>query len=98
MNQMLKLPEVLTLEEAAHYLRVSKDAVKELVSQGAMPGRQVKGQWRFLKAALEEWLRGRAVPSSRDEMLRQAGAFKGDEMLDEIVREAYKARGRSEVE
>jgi excisionase family DNA binding protein len=98
MNQRLKLPEVLNLEEAAHFLRVPKKAVEELAAGGRLPARRVNGQWRFLKAAIEEWLRGREVLSSRDEFLAQAGAFKDDPMLKEIVKEAMKARGRPPLE
>jgi len=94
MNQMLKQTEVLTLEEAARFLRVSKDAVRELAIQRKIPGQQVKKKWRFLKAALEEWLRGREILSSRDAFLGQAGAFKDDPALEEIVKEAMRARGR----
>jgi excisionase family DNA binding protein len=94
MNQKLKLPEVLTLEEAADFLRVSKGAVRELAAQGRIPGQQVKRQWRFLKAALEEWLRGRERPDSKTAMLQAFGAFKDDPSLDEIVKEAMRARGR----
>ncbi|HKI36574.1 MAG TPA: helix-turn-helix domain-containing protein [Gemmataceae bacterium] len=94
MSQMLKLPEVLTLEEAARYLRVSKDTVQELVSQGRMPGQRVKGKWRFLKAALQEWLRGRGPIDNKTAELLGFGAFKDDETLDEIVAAAMKARGR----
>ena len=94
MNQKLKLPEVLTLEEAARYLRVSKGAVQELDSQGRLPGQQVKGQWRFLKAALEEWLRGRRPIDSKTAMLQGFGAFKDDPALEEIVKDAMRARGR----
>jgi excisionase family DNA binding protein len=94
MNQKLNLPEVLTLEEAARFLRVPKKAVEELAATGKMPARRVNGQWRLLKVAIEEWLRGREVLSSREAFLRQAGAFKDDPMLEEIVKEAMRARGR----
>lgn len=94
MNQILKQLEVLTLEEAARYLRVSKGAVKELVVAGNLPGRQVKGQWRFLKSALQEWLRGREALDSKTALLQGFGAFKDDPALEEIVKEAMRARGR----
>jgi excisionase family DNA binding protein len=49
--------EVLTLAEAAAYLRVSEDALRALVSEDAIPGQKIGGEWRFLKRALNEWLR-----------------------------------------
>lgn len=49
--------EVLTLAEAASYLRVPEEAVLELVTREALPAQRVGGEWRVLKRALVEWLR-----------------------------------------
>ena len=59
MSQVVETVEVLTLEEAAAFLRVPPDAVMRLVVQQALPGRQIEGQWRFLRAAVADWLRCR---------------------------------------
>jgi excisionase family DNA binding protein len=53
----LQRPDVLTLPEAALYLRVSKEAMEKLVVDRAVPARQIGGEWRFLKKALDDWLR-----------------------------------------
>jgi excisionase family DNA binding protein len=98
MNQKLKVSEVMTVEETARFLRVPKKAVEELAAAGKMPARRVNGQWRFLKAAIEEWLRGRERPNSREAFLRVFGVFKDDETLDELLANIYKARGRPEVD
>jgi excisionase family DNA binding protein len=98
MNQKLKPAEVMTLEEAARFLRVPKKAVEDLAAGGKIPARRVSGQWRFLKAAIEEWLRGRERPDSKTAFLRQFGVFKDDETLDELLANIYKARGRPEVD
>jgi excisionase family DNA binding protein len=50
--------EVLTLDEAAHYLRLPPAKVAELAREGRIPARQVGSDWRFSKDALAEWLRG----------------------------------------
>jgi|FaiFalDrversion2_1042247.scaffolds.fasta_scaffold47972_1 excisionase family DNA binding protein len=47
---------VMTLREAAHYLRLRVAEVETLAEQGAIPGIKVDGRWRFLKNALDEWL------------------------------------------
>jgi hypothetical protein len=52
------LPEVLTLDEAAHFLRVEPQVLADLAGSHAVPARSVQGQWRFLRAALEGWLKG----------------------------------------
>ncbi len=49
--------EVLTLAEAASYLRVTEDAVAEIAAQDAIPAQRIAGEWRFLKRALADWLR-----------------------------------------
>ena len=53
--------EVLTLGEAARFIRVSEKTVREMVRQQRLPGQKAGREWRFLKRALEEWLAGRAA-------------------------------------
>ena len=48
--------EVLTLEQAAMLLQTTDDAVRDLVGSGALPGREVGGEWRFSRAAILAWL------------------------------------------
>jgi excisionase family DNA binding protein len=50
-------PEVLTLAEAAEFLRVSDEVVATLAAEGALPAQLVGSEWRFLKRALADWLR-----------------------------------------
>ncbi len=52
-----RLGEILTLEEAAAYLRVPEDALRQLAGEGAVPARKIGEEWRFLKRALNGWLR-----------------------------------------
>ena len=92
MSRQTKTNEILTLAEAARYLRLSQEAVKKQAQRGHIPGRQVGKHWRFLKAALEDWLRR---PSSKSVLLEMAGAFKDDPHLDEIVKNAYAERRRT---
>lgn len=49
--------DVLTLAEAAAFLRTPEAAVLDLATKGAMPGQWIGGEWRFLKRAVVEWLR-----------------------------------------
>lgn len=39
MRKIRRMPEVLTLEEVASYLRLSKEAVERQAAQGRIPGR-----------------------------------------------------------
>ncbi len=48
--------EVLTLAEAAAFLRVPEEGLRADAVAGRVPGRQVTGEWRFVKATLLAWL------------------------------------------
>jgi excisionase family DNA binding protein len=88
--------EVLTLAEAAAYLRLPEADVIGLVHSQGLPGRMVGGEFRFLKAAIQQWLStGSPTPSSRKAaQLKAAGAFKDDPDLLGIVENIYRKRGR----
>lgn len=45
---------LLTLAEAAVYLRVCTRTVREYVRRGLLPGRLIGRQWRFRRKELEE--------------------------------------------
>jgi putative molybdopterin biosynthesis protein len=58
------MPELLTTEEAADYLRLSERKLYELVAAGALPCTKITGRWLFPKAALDRWLAsGLVVPA-----------------------------------
>jgi excisionase family DNA binding protein len=86
--------DVLTLAEAAAYLRVAEADVLQVVRSQGLPGRLIGSEWRFLKAAVQDWLRTPAPRSGKEALLAMAGVFKDDPFLEEIVREAYRQRGR----
>jgi excisionase family DNA binding protein len=88
--------EVLTLVEAAAYLRVPEAAVVQLAARGELPGRRIADEWRFLKAALQDWLG--TVPVPRKGLLSHIGALRDDPYLEEMLRETYQRRGRPETE
>ena len=50
-------PMVLSLREAAAFLKVHPNTVRTYVTQGRLPGRKIGG-WRFLRTDLEAFLRG----------------------------------------
>ena len=87
--------EVLTLTEAAAYLRVAENQLAELATCQEIPGRQIGGEWRFLKTALANWL---ATPSRKGFWESQFGALKDDPHLDEMLRDIYRERGRPMTE
>lgn len=84
--------EVFTLIEAAAYLRVTEAELMRLVDDQALPGRQFGTEWRFLKSAIQDWLRTPPKPGSREAVLSSAGSMKGDPFLEEEVKEIYRKR------
>lgn len=84
-----------TLEEAAMYLKLPIDAVAQQADQGVLPGRKINNTWRFLRTAIDHWLRN---SDGRQALLQQVGIFAQDEALTELRRQIYAERGRSETE
>ena len=50
------MPDLLTTDEAATYLRLSERKLYELVANAAIPCSKVTGRWLFPKAALDRWV------------------------------------------
>lgn len=88
--------EVLTLAEAAAFLRISEAEVLQLVRERRLPGRSVADDWRFLKSAVAAWLAATESPDAGRFWQTHFGALQGDPYLEDIVREAYRRRGRPE--
>lgn len=74
--------DVLTLSEAAGFLRVSEKTVADLARREAIPARKVGREWRFARGALVEWL-GRRTDAPRQLSLdaQVPGAHKSSECV-----------------
>jgi excisionase family DNA binding protein len=55
------MTELMTVEEVADYLRVTKKTIYRLLTQDKIPATKVGHQWRFDKAAIDEWLKRSSV-------------------------------------
>ena len=92
--------DVLTLAEAAAYLRLPEKEVIAATSSQGLPGRLVGGEWRFLKTALQQWL---SVSQPTAEMRKAAqmaivGAWKDDPTVDQLREEIEKSRRQWDAE
>jgi excisionase family DNA binding protein len=88
--------EVLTLSEAAAYLRLQTAEVLRLVEEQGLPARRIQEEWRFLKSAIQEWLsRPAAFGPSKAAQLAVAGAWKDDPLVEKELTEILRRRGRS---
>ena len=55
------MAELMTLQEVADYLRVTKKTIYRLLKQGRIPATKVGNQWRFEKTSIDEWLQRSSV-------------------------------------
>ena len=91
----VSIPNILTLEETSEYLRLPVETVLNQALKGGIPGRKIENDWRFLKVAIDDWLRAN---NSRSILLNQAGAFADDDSLEELRENIYQVRERSETD
>jgi len=90
--------EVLTLAEAAAYLRLPEEEVVRLAQTQDLPGRLAGAEWRFLKAAIQQWLSTPPLKSSKEAWMAMAGIWKDDQYAEEELKEIYRRRGRPTTE
>jgi excisionase family DNA binding protein len=83
------MQEVLTLQEAAEFLRCSPDTVKRKARAGDLPASKIGRVWRFRRADLDEWL---ANGGTRREELEDEGLLAA---IEEAKREV--AEGREQL-
>jgi excisionase family DNA binding protein len=82
--------EVLTLDEAARYLRTTRKTLAKLLREGRIPGRRVGRSYRFLRVELAGYLAGREEAETAGEQVRQAREF-----LRRLADGLYEGRGRA---
>jgi hypothetical protein len=51
-------PEIMSVEQLRIYLKIDWKAAKELLENGTIPGRTIRGRWRCHKQAVDNWLMG----------------------------------------
>jgi len=50
-------PEVMTIDDLAGYLQLSKSSLYKLAQVGRIPGQKVGKHWRFHKDVIDRWLK-----------------------------------------
>lgn len=64
--------EILTLPEVAQLLKVADKTVYTMAQKGELPAFKVRGQWRFKRADLDQWIEQQKA-ASRDGGERNIG-------------------------
>ncbi len=83
------MPDLLTAKQIAEYFQLSQRSIYRLLERGELPGTKIGGQWRFRKAAIDEWIdlhMGRFAPGELRQLSR--GARDEDVRLGSLVEEA----------
>jgi len=83
------MQEILTLREAAAFLRCHPDTVKRRARAGELPASKIGRAWRFRRAELDAWL-------ARGGTLQEAVVDRGVALAIEDAK-AEVAAGRSRV-
>lgn len=47
---------VMTIDELADYLKISKSTLYHLVRRGEVPGTKIGRHWRFRREVIDRWL------------------------------------------
>lgn len=58
--------DILTLEEAASFLRISKRSVYRMLKERTIPARKIMHKWRFDRDQLKEWIRSDVATCARE--------------------------------
>lgn len=57
--------QVLTVDELAVYLKVSRSTLYKLLAEGKVPGQRVGRHWRFSRDAIDSWLKEPGTKTSK---------------------------------
>ena len=87
--------DILTLEEAAAFLRVPAKGLQKDAADGHVPSKVVAGEFRFSKTQLQAWLgtpcekRGK---SAKEQLMAVFGSWKDDPTVDAMMAEIERRR------
>jgi len=90
---------VLTLDEAAAYLRMSPSGLRGMAQRGAVPATKLGKLWRFDRCQLEAWVRGEALSrmAEREDTAALRAAAKERDALRAEVDDLQASLSRAEA-
>jgi excisionase family DNA binding protein len=62
---MTEVNAVLTIDDLASYLKISKSTLCKLAQDGVIPGQKVGRHWRFHRNAIDQWLENTTAQCER---------------------------------
>jgi excisionase family DNA binding protein len=82
------MTELMTVEEVADYLRVTKKTIYRLLRRDSIPATKVGHQWRFDKDAIDEWLHQNPAGGKKDILV-----IDDEEMIRSLFKETLEELG-----
>lgn len=52
----VKRDDIMTMDELAEYLKISKSTLYKLATDNKLPGTKIGKRWRFHKDAIDRWV------------------------------------------
>lgn len=83
------MQSLMSIKEAADYLRVSSTTVYKLAQNGAIPATKVGGSWRFSRGLLDDWIAQSARKAKGRILVVEDDAAVRDALADIIVRRGH---------
>ena len=74
------MPDLLTAKQVAEYLQLSQRSIYRLLERGELPATKIGGQWRFRKAAIDEWIDLHMGQLAPDELRQVGRGGRGDDV------------------
>ncbi len=84
------MPELMTLEEVADYLRVTRKTIYRLLEKRAIPSTRVGHQWRFDRGSVDAWLRQNSSGAAATILV-----IDDDETVCELFRDTLEQAGHT---
>ncbi len=65
--------EILTLPEVGQLLKVAEKTVYTMAQKGELPAFKVRGQWRFKRDDINDWIEGQKAAARPETQLAPKG-------------------------
>lgn len=49
--------DIMSMDDLAEYLRISKSTLYKLAVENKLPGQKIGKRWRFHREAIDEWIK-----------------------------------------
>jgi len=83
------MQQLMTIKDAANYLKISSSTIYKLVEKGRIPALKVGGAWRFKRDILDDWLNNRSSKYTRTVLIVDDDARVRDVIRDIVIEQGY---------